>query len=98
MAPLKLKSSDSDELFTVEQDIIRCSLTIKTMLEDLGMEDGDEEVIPLPNVTAAILSKVIEWATHHKVNFIKSLSTLASFGCTITLASKINYILTFFYF
>jgi len=62
---LKLKSSDG-ETFTVESEIIRCSLTIKTMLEDLGLDEGEEEVIPLPNVSSAILTKVIEWATHHK--------------------------------
>jgi len=65
MPMLKLKSSDGEE-FSVDQQTIRCSLTIKTMLEDLGVEDGEEEFIPLPNVTATILAKVIEWATHHK--------------------------------
>jgi len=65
MAVIKLQSSDG-ETFEVEVQIARCSLTIKTMLEDLGMEDGEEEVIPLPNVNSAILRKVIAWAQHHK--------------------------------
>jgi len=66
MAPLKLKSSDN-QVFSVESDIIRnCSKTIKTMLEDLGEDEGGDEEIPLPNVTSVILEKVIEWATHHK--------------------------------
>uniref|UniRef100_A0A673VRU4 S-phase kinase-associated protein 1 n=1 Tax=Suricata suricatta TaxID=37032 RepID=A0A673VRU4_SURSU len=37
------------------------------MLEDLGMDDeGDDDPVPLPNVNAAILKKVIQWCTHHK--------------------------------
>lgn len=30
------------------------------------MGDDDEEAIPLPNVNATILKKVIQWCTHHK--------------------------------
>ncbi|PFX32879.1 S-phase kinase-associated protein 1 [Stylophora pistillata] len=33
---------------------------------DLGMDEDDDEPVPLPNVNAAILRKVIQWATHHK--------------------------------
>jgi len=65
MSIIKLQSSDG-EVFDVDVAVARCSLTIKTMLEDLGMEEGEEEVIPLPNVNSAILRKVISWATHHK--------------------------------
>ena len=43
------------------------SLTIKTMLEDLGMDDdGDDDSFPLQNVNAAIRREVIQWCTHHK--------------------------------
>lgn len=65
MPSIKLQSSDS-EVFEVDVEIAKASMTIKTMLEDLGMDDDDDEAIPLPNVTAAILKKVIDWATHHK--------------------------------
>ena len=34
------------------------------------MEEDEEESVPLPNVNAAILKKVITWATHHKVSYI----------------------------
>ncbi len=40
------------------------SVTIKNMLDDLG-EDEDAP-IPLPNVSALILEKVIAYCTHHK--------------------------------
>ena len=39
---LQLKSSDDVE-FCVGLEIARKSMTIRTMLDDLGLEDGDEE-------------------------------------------------------
>jgi S-phase kinase-associated protein 1 len=30
------------------------------------MDEGEEEPVPLPNVNAAILKKVIQWCTYHK--------------------------------
>ena len=58
MPSIKLQSSDG-ETFPVDVDIARQSVTIRTMLEDLGMEEEEDEVVPLPNVNAAILKKVI---------------------------------------
>ena len=68
MPSIKLQSSDG-EIFPVDVEIAKQSETIKTML-DLGMDEEDEELVPLPNVNAAILKKVIQWATYHKVSLV----------------------------
>ncbi|KAL1785309.1 S-phase kinase-associated protein 1 [Sigmodon hispidus] len=61
MLSIRLQSSDG-ERFEVDVEIAKQSVTIKTMLED----EGDDDPVPLPNVNAAILRKVIQWCTHHK--------------------------------
>ena len=65
MPIIKLQSNDG-EVFPVDIDIAKQSLTIKQMLEDLDAKEDDDEVVPLSNVKAATLKKVIQWATHHK--------------------------------
>ena len=64
MSFLKLQSSDG-EVFQVETQIAKQSNTIRTMLEELGMGDDDDEAIPLPNVNATILKKVISCQSQH---------------------------------
>ena len=59
MPSIKLQSSDG-EIFLVDVEIAKQSVLL------LGMDDGDEEVVPLPNVNSAILKKVIQWASYHK--------------------------------
>ena len=68
MPSIKLQSSDG-EIFEVDVEVAKQSVTVKTMLEDLGMDDeGDDDPVPLPNVNAAIFQKAIQWCTHHKDN------------------------------
>ena len=65
MPSIMLKSNDQ-KVFSVDIEVVKQFALIRTMLEVLGMNEGDEEVVPLPNVNAAILEKVIQWATYHK--------------------------------
>ena len=63
MPVVKLQSSDGEN-FSVDVEVAKMSNTIKQMLAD-GKEDVDK-TIPIPDVNAAILKKVIQWAIHHK--------------------------------
>lgn len=65
MQKIKLQSNDG-EVFEVDIDVAKVSATIKQMLEGLGTNEQDDEQVPLPNVSAAILRKVIQYAEHHK--------------------------------
>ncbi|KAI9320230.1 E3 ubiquitin ligase complex SCF subunit sconC [Dichotomocladium elegans] len=62
MSTVKLISSDNED-FTVDREVAERSVLIKNMLEDVGDSDSP---IPLPNVTAKVLRKVIEWCDHHR--------------------------------
>ena len=65
MPSIDLQSSDG-EIFPVDLEVAKVSHTIKNMLESLGIEEGTEDIFPLPKVNAKTLKKVIQWATHHK--------------------------------
>lgn len=63
MPVIKLQSCYG-EVFEVYVEIAKQSVTIKTTLEDLGMDDeGADDPGPLPNVSAALLKKVLRWCT-----------------------------------
>ncbi|KAI5806519.1 E3 ubiquitin ligase complex SCF subunit sconC [Peziza echinospora] len=55
---ITLLSSDGVEKVVAERSIL-----IKNMLEDCVEID---QAIPIPNVNAAVLAKVLEWCEHHK--------------------------------
>ena len=65
---IKLKSSDGD-IFQVEVKVAKLSVHIKEMLDDLGMDENEVISIPqnAPEISGAILGKIIQWANHHKV-------------------------------
>ncbi|KAJ3062020.1 hypothetical protein HDU98_002071, partial [Podochytrium sp. JEL0797] len=51
---VKITSSDAQE-FSIAKEIANQSVLIKNMLEDVG--EADDQPIPLPNVSGAILQK-----------------------------------------
>ncbi|KAL7727824.1 hypothetical protein ACLKA6_019760 [Drosophila palustris] len=61
MPTIKLQSSD-EEIFDIDVEIVKCSGTIRPMLE------GDDEtaIWPLLNVNSSILRMVLAWANYHK--------------------------------
>ena len=69
MKSLSIKTSD-DQTFKVDWDVARQSQTIRTMLDDLGIEeDGDsQDTIPLPNeeVTGPVFQKALEWCKKNR--------------------------------
>jgi len=65
MRTIRLQSFEG-EVFDTDVRTAKCCGTIKVMLEDCGIEETDDTVVPLPNVSAPILRKVLEWAEYHK--------------------------------
>lgn len=61
---IKLMSADGVE-FSVPYDSIKLSTTVKNLVEDIN---GEDNVIPIPNVTGEILSKVIDFCNHRANN------------------------------
>lgn len=62
---IKLKSSDGVE-FEIDVEVAKHLGTIRTMLEDCGMNEEEGAVVPVPEIKAAILRRVLEWSEHHK--------------------------------
>ncbi|KAB0382457.1 hypothetical protein FD755_004374 [Muntiacus reevesi] len=48
MPSIKFQSSDGD-IFKVDVETAKQSVTVKTILEDLRMDDEDDVLVPLPN-------------------------------------------------
>ena len=69
MNPLTIKTADNNS-FKVEFDVARKSQTIRTMLEDLNIEeDGTgEKILPLTNkeVTGDVFKKALVWMENNR--------------------------------
>ena len=73
MKSLNIKTLDGGD-FKVDWEVIQKSQTIKTMVEDLGIDQDSmgEDTIPLSNeeVTSEVFEKVLEWLEHDRGNAI----------------------------
>lgn len=58
-----LISTSDNEQFSVDRDVAERSLLIKQLIEDIGESD---QAIPLPNVSSSVLTKVLEYCSHHR--------------------------------
>ncbi|KYN17851.1 S-phase kinase-associated protein 1 [Trachymyrmex cornetzi] len=57
MPYIKLQSSDG-EIFEVDVKIVKHS-NMKTILENLDLNEGEEKVVPLRNINSATLEKIM---------------------------------------
>lgn len=63
---LTAQVSKEGDTFEVPVDIAKLSTLVVTTLGEDGDDDDDMVEIPLPNVKATVLAKVIEYCTHYK--------------------------------
>ncbi|OXU25368.1 hypothetical protein TSAR_011383 [Trichomalopsis sarcophagae] len=62
-----IKVITTDGIFKIDLDIAMRFKTIKTLLDDLGIDPKEvDEEIPLPYISSEILSRIVEWASHHR--------------------------------
>ena len=64
--------SKEGDSYQVPIDVAKMSELVKTMLDDENDESETQE-IPLPNVKATVLAKVIEFCTHHKTESMNEI-------------------------
>lgn len=65
MVMIKLETCDG-KVIDANLDVIRRFRTIKTMIDDCGMDCDEGTVIPVPNVNSDIMTRILNWAEYHK--------------------------------
>ena len=64
ISQIQKQVSKEGDSFTVPVEVAKMSELVKSMIDEEADEDVSE--IPLPNVKATVLAKVIEFCKHHK--------------------------------
>lgn len=75
----KIKLISGDEIeFVVPLSITNLSATIKNAVADTGDLHASEQSLPLPNVDAKTLKKVVLWLSYHSLNPVSYANTAAA--------------------
>lgn len=62
---VKLQTSDN-EIFEVDREVAFICATVRNFCQDAG---DDVDIVPLPNVTAPVMKKVLEFCEYHKEEY-----------------------------
>lgn len=62
---IKLESFDCVQ-FKIDAETAKFSGTIKNCLDECGLNNENDAIVPLPNVNSNILRLIVEWANHHR--------------------------------
>ncbi|RHY26913.1 hypothetical protein DYB32_007166 [Aphanomyces invadans] len=73
---VNLVSQDGDS-FEVSREVAVMSELVRTMIAD--EQDDEAQEIPLPNVKSTVLSKVIEFCSHHHNNPMPEIEKAANY-------------------
>lgn len=65
MGLIKIKSSDS-KLFEVDRDVLRNFKMVEDMLECIGLDETNIDVIPLKQIDSKVLAIVLKWAEQYE--------------------------------
>lgn len=65
MGLIKLKSSDL-KLFEIDRHVLKNFKMIEDMLECIGLDESNIDVIPLKQIDSKILAIILKWAEHQQ--------------------------------
>ena len=76
---INIQSSDGEN-FKVDLDVAKMSITIRTMLEDLGVEKEEDkdvdEVLPLPSIGQSMIFDLIIAANYLHIKGLMGIGTM----------------------
>lgn len=89
MSVIKLKSSDG-EVIAIDIRIAKCSGTLTAMLDCVDDYEEEMDAVPLPNVSSAILRKVLQWAEYHMDDENRRAEDILSWNTTFLQTDRVT--------